>query len=262
MRIEYRSAEGKADRVQALVADLVRLKLDAIVASGTIALRALQHATSTIPVVSAVLLLDPVRLGLAASFARPGGNITGLASQYEQIITKHVELLTEAMPGISRVQLLHHATADTETAAAAVTAAETLGLKVRVVVVSEVAEFERAFKTARAEGVQAVLVGPSPIFNAHRRVLIRLAASYRLPAFYEFKDYVTDGGLISYGPSLPEMYRRAAYYVDRILKGAKPAEIPIERPSTYELVVNLKTARALGLTIPRSILLRSDHVIE
>lgn len=231
-------------------------------ASGTIALTALRQSTRTIPVVSAVLLVDPVRLGLAASLARPGGNITGLASQYEQIITKHVELLTEAVPGLVRVLLLHHATADQETVTAAATAAETRGLKTKLFVVREIAEVERAFKAARTDGTQAVLVGPSPIFNAHRRAIVGVAAAHRLPTLYEFKDYVVDGGLISYGPSLPDMYRRAAYYVDRILKGATPAELPIERPTTFELVINLKTARALGLTIPPTLLARADQVIE
>jgi putative tryptophan/tyrosine transport system substrate-binding protein len=165
IRIEYRSAEGSADHVRTLVAEIVRLKLDAIVASGTIALRALQQATKTIPVVSSILLVDPVRLGFAASLARLGGNITGLTSQYEQIITKHVELLAATVPGISRVMLLYHATADTELAAAAATGAETLGLKARLFVVSEMGDVERAFKAARNDGAQALLAGPSPIFN-------------------------------------------------------------------------------------------------
>jgi putative ABC transport system substrate-binding protein len=148
------------------------------------------------------------------------------------------------------------------TARAAVGAADQLGLKARILEVSEVAEFEGAFRTARDDRVQALLVLPSPFFNAQRRVLIQLAASHRLPAFYEFKEYVQDGGLISYGPSLPEMWRRAASYVDRILNGAKPGDLPIERPTTFELAINLRTAKALGLTIPPAVLARADEIIQ
>ncbi len=148
------------------------------------------------------------------------------------------------------------------TARAAVGAADQRGLKTRALEVSEVTQFEGAFRTARDDRAQALLVLPSPFFNAHRRDLIKLAASYRLPAFYEFKEYVQDGGLISYGPSLPDMWRRAASYVDRILKGAKPGDLPIERPTKFELIINLKTAKALGLTIPPAVLARADEVIS
>jgi putative ABC transport system substrate-binding protein len=144
----------------------------------------------------------------------------------------------------------------------AAAAAQKLGLKARLLEVSESAEFQGAFKAARDYGAQAVLVLANPVFNTHRGVLINLAASYRLPAFWGFKEYVQDGGLISYGPSMPDMFRRAASYVDRILKGAKPGDLPIERPSRLELVINMKTAKALGLTLPPSILIRADHVIE
>jgi len=209
-----------------------------------------------------VLLVDPVNAGFVASLARPDGNITGLASQYEEIVTKQVQLLAEAVPKLSRVVLLRHASHGTETARPAAAAAEKLGLKARVLEVSEVAEFERAFRTARDDRMQAILVLPSPIFNAHRHVLIKLAASYRLPAFYEFKEFVQAGGLISYGVSIPDMYRRAATYVDRILNGARPGDLPIERPTKFELVINLKTAKALGLTIPQSLLARADQLIE
>ena len=262
VNIEYRWAKGHIDHFPLLAAELVRLKADIIVASGTPALRALQQATSTIPIVSAVLLVDPVNAGFVASLARPGGNITGLASQYEEIVNKQVELLAEAVPRLSRMVLLHHKAMGLVTAKPAAAAAEKMGLKARPVAVSEVAQLEGAFRTAREDRAQALLVLPSPIFNAHRRVLIKLAASYRLPALYEFKDYVRDGGLMSYGVSLPDMYRRAASYVDRILNGAKPGDLPIERPTKFELVINLKTAKALGLTIPSSLLLRADQVIE
>jgi len=233
-----------------------------IIAAGPAALRAVQQATSSIPVVSAVLLTDPVRLGLVASLAHPGGNLTGLASQYEEVVTKHVELLAEAVPTLSRIVLLRHASADTTLTRAAATAADKLGLTAQVVEVSEVSDYEGAFRAARDNGAQALLVLPSPVFSAYRQVLIAHAASYRLPALYEFKAYVQDGGLISYGPNTLDMYRRAASYVDRILKGAKPGDLPIERPGTFELAINLKTATALGLTIPPSLLFQADEIIR
>jgi putative ABC transport system substrate-binding protein len=262
VNIEYRWAEGKADRHPGLAADLVRLQVDVIIAAGPTALRAVQQATSSIPIVSAVLLVDPARLGLVASLAHPGGNITGLASQYEEIVTKHVELLADVVPTLSRVVLLRHAGTDTAVTRAAATAVDKLGLTAQILEVGEVGDFEGAFRTARDDRAQALLVLPSPILNAHRRVLIELAARYRLPAVYEFKEYVQDGGLIAYGPSLPDMYRRAASYVDRILRGAKPGDLPIERPAKFELAINLKTATALGLTIPPSLLFQADEVIR
>ena len=262
INIEYRWAEGKVARFPVLAAELVRLKVDVIIASGTPSLRALQHATTSIPIVG-VLLIDPVDAGFVASLARPSGNITGVASQYEEIVTKQVELLAEAIPQLSRVVLLRNASSSAATDRAAMAAAGKLKLKSEVVEVGDdVAEFERVFRTARGEGAQAILVLPSPIFNANRRVLINAAARYRLPAFYEFKDYVRDGGLISYGPNIVDMFRRSASYVDRILNGAKAGDLPIERPTTFELAINLKTAKALGLTIPQSLLARADQVIQ
>jgi putative tryptophan/tyrosine transport system substrate-binding protein len=262
LRIEYRWAHGEFESFPQFAADLVHLKVDVIVASGPAALRALQQATSSIPIVSAVVLEDPVREGLVTSLAHPGGNLTGLASQYEEIVTKQIELLAEAVPKLSRVVILHHRRRDTATSTAAAAAVEKLALTARVLEVSEVGDFEGAFRTARDDGAQALLVLPSPIFNAHRRVLIELATRYRLPAVYEFKEYVQDGGLISYGPSIPDMYRRAASYVDRILKGAKPGDLPIERPAKFELVINLKTAKDLGLTMPPALLMLADEVIR
>jgi putative ABC transport system substrate-binding protein len=262
LTFERRWADGKSNRFPVLAAELVRLNVDVIVASGPLALRALQQATSAIPIVSAALLVDPVRIGLVRSLARPGGNITGLASQYEEIVTKQVQFLTEAVPKVSRVALLRHATSDPALLQAAAGAAAKLGLTVRIVEVREIEDLEGALRTAGHDRAQALLVMPSPILSAHRQVLIRLVARHRLPALYELAAYVQDGGLISYGPSIPDMYRRAAVFVDKILKGAKPAELPIERPSKFELVINLKTAKALGLTIPPSLLLRADQVIE
>jgi putative tryptophan/tyrosine transport system substrate-binding protein len=260
--IEYRFAEGQVDRLPALAAALIRLNVDVIVVSGTPAIRAAQEATRVVPIVVAAILVDPVRAGFVTSLARPGGNITGLASEYDEIVTKHVQLLAEAVPTLSRMVLLSHTSTSRVTTPAAVAAADKLGLRTRVLQVSGPADFEGAFRTARADRAQAMLVLPSPFFSAHRRTLVKLAASYRLPAFYELKTYVQDGGLISYGPSIDEMFRRAASFVHRILNGTSPRDLPMERPSKFELVINLKTARALGLTIPPSLLQQANQVIE
>jgi putative ABC transport system substrate-binding protein len=247
-----------------LATELVRGKSGIIIVSGSIGVQAARQATSRVPIVIAAILVDPVSAGFVASFAQPGGNITGLASQYEDVVTKQVQLLAEAVPGLSRLVFLGYkgirAGAGVQTTAA--TAAGTLGLKTRLLEVREVADFEGAFRGAREGRAQAIHVLPSPFFNAHRRVVINLAARYRLPAMFEFREYVQDGGLMSYGASLPDMHRRAASYVDRILKGAKPGDLPIERPTKFELVINLKTAKALGLTIPPSLLGRADEVIQ
>ena len=264
--VEYRWAEGIAERVPILAAELIAMKVDVIVASGSPALRVLQPLTRTIPIVI-VVLSDPVEAGFVASQARPAGNITGVASQYEEIITKQVQLLAEAVPPLSRILLLRHATdahrvAGHSVSVLATAAADKLAIKSRVFDISDVTEAEGAFKAAREYGAQAMLVLPSPFLNAHRHVLIRLAASYRLPAFYEFKTFVRDGGLMSYGPSIDDMFRSAAGFVARILGGARPADLPIERPTRFELVINLKTARDLGLKLPRSLLVRADQVIE
>jgi len=261
LTIEYRWAEGNPDRLPALVAALVQGKVDVMVVSGTPAIRAAQRETSTMPIVF-VSLVDPVAAGYVPSLARPGGNMTGLASEFEALITKQLQLLKEAVPKVSRVALLHRPETRPDMLSAAGTAARKLGLTARTLKVTDVAEFENAFKTARSERAGAIHVLPSPFFNAHRTQLIELAARYRLPAVYEFKNYVQDGGLMSYGPSINEMFGRTASYVDRILKGAKPGDLPIERPTTFELVINLKTAKALGLTVPQSLLLRADEVIQ
>jgi ABC-type uncharacterized transport system substrate-binding protein len=259
--IEYRWAEGHPERLPALARDLVQLKVDVIVAAGTVGVRAAKEATGTIPIVF-VVLVDPVSAGLVKSFSRPGGNATGLASQFEDLITKQPQLMKEAFPGLSRIMIL----ARVENAPAFVSPAEAaargLGLAVRVVKVGGVEEYEEAFRTARRDRAGAVQVLPSPVFGAQRRVLVELAAKYRLPAMYEFQSYVEDGGLMSYGPSITEMYQGLARYVDRILKGARPDDLPVARPATFELAVNLKTARALGVTISSEIVGRADAVIK
>jgi putative ABC transport system substrate-binding protein len=259
--IEYRWAEENPDRLPALAGELVQVQVNVIVLAGIAAMRAAKEAKSTIPIVF-VSLADPVTLGVVPSLARPGGDMTGVASEFEELATKQLQLLKEAVPKISRVALLHRP----EIAPAVLTAAEAsarrLGLTVRTLKVAEVAEFENAFKKARSERAGAIQVLPSPYFNAQRARLAELAARYRLPAVYEFRNYVEDGGLMSYGPSIDEMFHRTASYVDRILKGAKPGDLPIERPTKFELVINLRTAKALGLKIPQSVLLRADQVIQ
>ena len=261
--IDYQSAAGNAERLPQLAVELVRLKSDVIVVSGSAGVRAARKATDTIPIVIAAVLVDPVRAGFVASLSRPGGNITGLASQYEEIVTKQVQLLIEAIPGLSRLVILRDLTVPgLSTATAAASAANKLGAHTEVIDVKEPSEFETAFRSARSKRAQAMHVLPSPFFSAHRRLLIKLAESYRLPASYEFREYVEDGGLMSYGVDIREMYRRSASFVDRILKGARPGDLPIERATKFEFVINLKTAKALGLTIPQSVLGRADEVIE
>jgi putative tryptophan/tyrosine transport system substrate-binding protein len=259
--IEYRWAEGNPDRLPALVHELVHAKVDVIVLSGTPAIRAAQRATSTIPIVF-VVLADPVTSGLVPSLARPGGNITGLASQFEELITKQLQLLNEAVTNLTRVALLHHSEIPPAILTAAEIAARTLGLATRTLNVAGIAGFENAFKMARSERMGAIHVLPSPYFGAQRPRLIELAAQYRLPACYEFRDYVQEGGLLSYGPSITEMFGHSARFVDRILRGAKPGDLAIERPPKFELAINLKTAAALGLAIPQSLLQRADNVIR
>jgi putative ABC transport system substrate-binding protein len=262
VRIEHRWAEGSVDRLSGLVSELVRLKVDVLVVSGVPALRAAQEATRTIPIVMGAVLIDPVSAGFVKSLAQPGGNITGVASQYEDIVTKQVQLLSEIIPKLSRLFVLRHTSSPPITANASAAAAGKLGIKVRLLEVNDVAEYEGAFRTAQNAGGQAIHVLPSPVFNAHRHQLIDLAARYRLPAAYEFREYVQDGGLFSYGPSVPEMARGAASYVDRIFKGAKAGDLPIERPTKFELIINLRTAKALGLTMPPSLLLRADEIVQ
>ena len=261
VRIEYRWAEGRLDRFPVLAADLVRLKVDVLVVAGPPAIHAAREATSTIPIVI-VFLLDPVAAGYAKSLARPGGNITGLVSQYEDIVPKQVQFLREAIPNLSRLALLHHTSSLAATANASATAATNAGVKVHILEIGDDAGYEAAFRAARDAGAQAVHVLPSPIFAANRQRLIALAARYRLPAAYELRQYVEDGGFLSYGPNTLEMFERVGSYVDRIFKGADPGNLPMERPSKFELVINLKTAKALGLTIPPSLLARADQVIE
>ena len=261
LTIEYRWAHGEPQQVQALAADLVQLKVDVIVTTGTHPIRVVKEATGAIPVVF-VVLFDPVASGLVASFARPGGNLTGLASQFEDLITKQPQLLKEALPAVSRIALVHRPETVPGLLSAAENAARNVGFFVRPFKVADVPQYENALRAAQRERCGAIIVLPSPFFTSQRGQLIELAAKYRMPAIYEFKEFVQDGGLMSYGPNMIRMFRGAASYVDRILRGARPGDLPIERPATFELAINLKTAKTLNLTISPSVLGRADSVIE
>jgi ABC-type uncharacterized transport system substrate-binding protein len=265
--IQYRSAEGKLERFPALAAELVALKVDVIVAANTQAALAAKQATATIPIVFAGPP-DPVSSGLVTSLARPGGNVTGLSSlPTPELVGKSLELLTQAVSDRGRVAALWHRDYPAHTQenilGAVDAAARMLGVRLQSVEARGGPEnFDRAFAEMTGGRAQALTVLTSVLFMSERRRLVDLAAKHRLPAVYPVRDFVDDGGLMSYGPLWTDLYRRAATYVDKILKGAKPGELPVEQPTKFELVINLKTAKALGLTIPPSVLGRADQVIE
>jgi putative ABC transport system substrate-binding protein len=257
--IEWRFAEASDERLAALAAELVQLRVDVLVAGDSRAIPAAQHATHTIPIVMTVSG-DPVAEGYVTSLARPGGNITGLSNMTTQLVGKRLELLTEAVPGVARVAVLGP-TGHPDWSELAV-AAQVLGIQLHTLPVASPDEFEPAFAVAMREHADAFIVLPAPITNYHRRQIVKLVTQSRLPAMYALKAYVEVGGLMAYGPSIPALYGRAAYYVDRILKGAKPADLPVEQPTKFELVINLKTAQALGITIPPTLLFLADEVIR
>jgi putative tryptophan/tyrosine transport system substrate-binding protein len=264
---EYRSAEGKPERLPVLASELIALKVDVIVAAGgTSAALAAKQATKTIPIVFPAVG-DPVTSGLIASLARPGGNLTGLALLSPELVGKCLEQIKEAVPWVSRVAVLWQPgsapeRAEKEMLSEADLAAGALGLKLYVVKARGPEDFPRAFAEMKRRQVDALTVLSSPVFASERRRIAELAVKNRLPTVFAFRAYADAGGLMSYGPSLADLFRRAATYVDKIIKGAKPADLPVEQPTTFELVVNLKTAKALGLTIPSSMLARANHVIE
>ncbi len=261
--IEYRWADGNLDRLPALASDLVRLPIDVLLVAGPAGVRAARQATRTVPIVAAIMS-DPVVAGFVASFARPGGNLTGSAVQFEDLVTKQLQLLKETVPKVVRVAILAHHTSlvNPNILKAAETAARALGLKGRVFEIRDVSTLEGAFRTAKTERADAMHVLPSPVFSRQRARLAELAVKHRLPGIYEDKGYVDAGGLMSYGPNFPDLFRRSASYVDRIFKRAKPGDLPIEQPTKFEFAINLKAAKALGLTIPPSVLARADQVIE
>jgi putative ABC transport system substrate-binding protein len=260
---ESRSAEGRADRLPALAAELVQRKVDVIVTGGgNVSTLAARKATTTIPIVM-VGSVGAVESGLVESLARPGGNVTGVTVPRE-LGLKQLELLRAIIPSLSRVAILSRSNFDTaaQRAEAKAMALQFFGVTLDFVEVQEPEELARAFATARASRPNAVIVGPDPLFFNQKGLILDFARETRLPTIYPFRSFVDDGGLVSYSLNLREVARIVARYVDRILKGAKPAELPVEQPTTFELVINMKTAKALGLTIPPSVLLRADQIIE
>jgi putative ABC transport system substrate-binding protein len=256
------TADGRPERLAGLAAELVRAKVDIIVATSAGETRAARQATSTIPIVM-IFPPDPVGQGLVASLARPGGNVTGLTRDVPGFRQKYVELLREALPSASRFAVFTSPGSLTRDGLRELeAAAKTLGVSLSVLTVQGPDHFEPAMIQGRKDGVTGVIVTGDPVTFRYRREFMQQALKHRLPAIYWTREYVDEGGLMSYSANYTELRRRAAQYVDRILKGAKPADLPIEQPTTFELVVNLKIAKALGLTIPPSLLLRADEVIQ
>ena len=261
--IEYRHAEGKVDRLPALAAELVRLKLDAIVTSGPQPVRPMREATATIPIVFA-FDDDPVGSGFVASLARPGGNITGLSTQGAELIGKQLELLKEIIPKLARVAILGSSTRPGTAQAfmEAQLAAPALSVQLQYLEVADPKDIEIAFQAATQKRTDAVVILGSPLLNSHRAQIVELAAKSRLPATYSRPEYVEDGGLMTYGANINDLFRRAATYVDKILKGTKPADLPVEQPKKFEFIINLKAAKQINLTIPPNVLARADKVIR
>jgi putative ABC transport system substrate-binding protein len=264
--IEYRSSEGKLERLPALAAELVALNVDVIVTGSTPGTVAAKQATKTIPIVFAAVGY-PVASGLVTSLAQPGGNVTGLSPFAAPLFGKRLELLKQAVPGVTRMAFLWHPgysgeRTEKDFLKTEEVAGRALGVRLQSVEARSPADFDRAFSDMTVARAGALIVVPNSIFDAERTRLVDLAAKNRLPAVYPWRAYVDAGGLMAYGPNLPDMFRRAATYVDKILKGAKPADLPVEQPTKFELIINLKTAKALGLTIPPSVLGRADEIIQ
>ena len=261
INVEYRYAGGKVDQLDDLAAELVNLKVNVIVASGTQSIEAAKKATKTVPIVFPVTP-DPVESGFVASFARPGGNITGLSTLNPVVGGKRLELLKEVIPGISRVAVLWNPTnpgskinlKETEVAAKA------LGMQLQILEVRDPEDFEGVFRAATREHAGAVTIIPDAMLRAQQRRIVDLATKNRLPTIFNSGEFVVAGGLMSYGVSIADLYRRAATYVDKILKGTKPTDLPVEQPTKFEFVINLKTAKQIGLTIPPNVLARADKV--
>lgn len=264
--VEYRFAEGRHDRLPDLAAELVRLNVDVMVTGGTPGTRAARQVTRTIPLVM-TLVGDPVANGLVASLAKPGGNITGLTQISPQLSGKRLELLKEAFPEISRAAVF----VDAELAAQRITqplqetqvAAAALGITLQLLEVGGAnLDLDGAFGRATSGRADALIILPGPVLERHKKRVVDLAGMSRLPAIYATREFVEVGGLMSYGPDFVDLFRRAATYVDKILKGRKPADLPVEQPTRFELIINLRAAKSLGLTIPQSLFARADEVIE
>jgi putative tryptophan/tyrosine transport system substrate-binding protein len=259
--LEYRSAEGRASRLFDLAAELVHLKVDVMVAITSLGVRAAKQATSTIPIVMAGVD-DAVEQGFVTSLARPGGNITGTSWLNPELSGKRLELLKETFPKVSRVAVLREAVGGASSLRATMEAARVLGVHLQILELRDPNELDSAFAAMTRERAGALDVLPGPMITGYMRQIVDLAAKTRLPVIFPDGQFVESGGLMSYGPSVPDLYRRAATYVDKILKGAKPAELPVEQPTKFELVINLKTAKQIGLTIPPNVLARADKVIK
>jgi ABC-type uncharacterized transport system substrate-binding protein len=262
--LELRSADGRPGSLPTLAGELVRLNADVIVAVSSPAIRAAKDATGTIPIVMAFSGVDPVTAAFVASLARPGGNVTGLSILSPDLAVKRLEVLKAALPGAGRVAVLvnprNQSTAEQFAALSA--AAGALSVQLKRVDVGRSGDYAAAFAVIAKDRPDAIVVASDPEFFRDRHTLVNLAARARLPTSYDWREFVEGGGLMSYGVDLEDLMRRVAYYVDRILKGAKPSELPVEQPTKFELVINLKTAKALGLAIPQSVLARADKVIE
>ncbi len=261
--IESRFADGKSERLPGLAVELVRRRVDLILTGSNPGALAAKKATGTIPIVM-VTTGDPVGARLVTSLARPGGNVTGVTALGQMLNTKRLELIKEAVPGVTRVAVLTNP-ASAYTAPflrEKESAARALGLQLPVLEARDPGSFERAFAALATERAGALMVQTDAVFITHRRRIVDLAAKNRVPAVYGTREFVDAGGLMFYGATFPDMYRHAAGYADKILKGAKPADLPVEQPTKLELVINLKTAKALGLTIPPPVLARADHLVE
>ena len=261
--IEYRWADGKNERLPGFAAELVNLKLDVIVTHGVVATGAVKQATTTIPIVIAVAD-DPLAAGLVPSLARPGGNITGLTLMTPDLTEKRLELLKAILPGRTRVAVLWNPSnpVSEPELRKAEAAARSLGLQLQSLGVRDPREFASAFSLMKTERAGAIFVLPDAMFFGQRKEILDLAASNRLPLVAHLREFADGGGLMTYGPNVLDVHQRAATYVDKILKGAKPGDLPLEQPTKFELVINLKTATTFGFTIPPSLLVRADHVIE
>ncbi len=260
LTIEQRDAEGHPERLAALASDLARQKVDAVVAVGGTAARGAREVTKTIPIV--FMTNNSVDQGLVNSLARPGANLTGLELMSADISSKWLELIGELLPHATRFMALQFGSAEDSQTPPLLTASRSIGKQVSIGKVSDIVDLVRVLEGASLTDVQGMIVLSSSTLHANRKRIVEVAAQFRLPAIYEHRDFVEVGGLMSYGPDVNAMFRRLAIYVDRILKGKKPADLPVELPTKFELVINMKTAKALGITIPPSILARADEVIE
>jgi ABC-type uncharacterized transport system substrate-binding protein len=264
--IEYRYAEGKRDRLPELAAELVRLEVDiVVVAGGPTPIRAARNATKTIPIVMVGAGTDPVEAGLVESLARPGGNVTGITNLITELGGKRLELFKEAVPKVARVAVLYDAANPAnvlEVKKVLPVAARALGLSIQPWEVRGTDDFDRVFAALSKQRPNGLYVPGGPLTNANQKWIVGFALKSRLPSVYNRREEIEAGGLMSYGADLADSYRRVAYYVDKILKGAKPADLPVEQPTKFELVINLKTAKQIGVTIPQSLLYRADKVIK